>query len=374
MSDNQNRQMKLSKDEESAISSTVGAFLKSYLEKDAKTSDGEWLLRQLTASLPEKSAEYVEQIRDAITGEISRNEELKVSLEKAHSRGISREHWFASRLRKATADLSSEEAGKCLQRVYSALEDTNSALFSDRDGEEIIDAEIVSSPSLFQDGQEVNEYTFKNAARNIVQTAGMAGLQGVLSGANHYIDQHFPEGQFDAGQFIESSLEKGGTSIKTVVAGALETVAEKGLLSSLPSGTPASVAANISNIAVENVRTFSDLASGKISMSESIEKIGDTAVETVCGFVESTLQQYGPEAGTMIGGYIGSIFSPVGTAVGAFVGNVIGTFAGSKVGQAVTKGVKKVYGYVKENIFKPVANAAASLWEGAKSFFASIFS
>lgn len=98
---------------------------------------------------------------------------------------------------------------------------------------------------------------------------------------------------------IESSLEKGGTSIKT-----------------------------------------SDLASGKISMSESIEKIGDTAVETVCGVVESTLQQYGAEAGTMIGGYIGSIFSPVGTAVGAFVGNVIETFAGSKVGQAVTKGVK----------------------------------
>ena len=98
-----------------AFVSTLADFVRSYEQKAEDTSDGEWLLKQLAASLPEKGTEAVAQIRDAIISGIRYNEEVKSSLEAAQAKGISRDNWFAKRMKKATEGLNGEEAAKCMQ-------------------------------------------------------------------------------------------------------------------------------------------------------------------------------------------------------------------------------------------------------------------
>ena len=77
-------------DEITAVISALSDFASSYEQKDEKISDSDWLLSKLKASLPDKDSDSIKQICDAIISGLSHYEEVKSSLNAAHSKGISR--------------------------------------------------------------------------------------------------------------------------------------------------------------------------------------------------------------------------------------------------------------------------------------------
>lgn len=88
-----------------------------------------WLIPKMQEQLPEKSHEEIVSMVDEIVATIKVSEEKKASLEKAVASGRSKESWFASETKKATAGMSTQEAAKYLTNLDNALQQANESLY-----------------------------------------------------------------------------------------------------------------------------------------------------------------------------------------------------------------------------------------------------
>ena len=215
-----------------------------------------------------------------------------------------------------------------------------------------------------------NEFETKVLLGNIAKQTATAGLQGAAIGAGIDIACKICQGKdIKASDVVKTALQTGADfGTKTAVAGALKVSTEKGLIS-LPKGTPAATYASIAFVAVENLKVLGQMAEGKITPLECLDKMAQTTVATTAGIVASV-------KGTSIGAEIGSVLGPIGTAAGAFCGGIIGYMAGNKIGHAIAEGIKKVACIAKDiavSVVKTAASAltdmATSVWNGLTSLF-----
>lgn len=103
-------------------------FVKSYSANPTAPVES-WLIPQMQEQLPEKSHEEIVSMVDEIVATIKVSEEKKASLEKAITSGRSKESWFASEAKKATAGMSTQEAAKYLTNLDTALQQANESLY-----------------------------------------------------------------------------------------------------------------------------------------------------------------------------------------------------------------------------------------------------
>ena len=106
------------------------AFVESYITHQEDMSVPEWLQMELKAHIPEKSEKEIGEISSEIINTLTVNEEKKLSLEQAIQNGRSKEAWFASEIKHATSNMSTQEAIKYLKNLDDALKSTNDALYS----------------------------------------------------------------------------------------------------------------------------------------------------------------------------------------------------------------------------------------------------
>ena len=112
-------------EEGKAVAKTLSEFITSYSKKGEGTSDEDWLLTQFKVSMPDRDEEELTRMRDEIIEGVRQQEEAKKSLNKALSRGMSRESWFANECKKATSGMSAEESAKYLQMLDDNIVNTN---------------------------------------------------------------------------------------------------------------------------------------------------------------------------------------------------------------------------------------------------------
>ena len=217
-----------------------------------------------------------------------------------------------------------------------------------------------------------NEYKAKDLAIGIGKQAGQAALMGAAIGVGFDVAQKVWNGEeINGEELVESAIVSGADfGIKAAAAGALKVGAEKEIIRAIPKGTPAGTIANITYVAIENVKIINKMATGELTAKEGFEKMEQTTVATVAGIATST-------KGAAIGAVIGTVFGPVGAAVGGFVGGTIGYMAGSKVGETVVKGVQKVREKTKEvvkSVGRTVANVVTTVSNGIRDFCGSVMS
>ncbi|MFJ7970056.1 hypothetical protein [Psychrobacillus sp. NPDC096389] len=104
-------------------------FMESYITHKDSMSVEEWLPMELHINLPEKSRGEIQKISSEIISTITGIEEKKFSLEQAINNGRSKESWFASETKRASAHLSVQETSKYLQNLDNALVSANDALY-----------------------------------------------------------------------------------------------------------------------------------------------------------------------------------------------------------------------------------------------------
>lgn len=181
-----------------------------------------------------------------------------------------------------------------------------------------------------------SKYNIKDLAMGIAKQASGAAVQGALIGAGYNIaGKLWNNEKIDGEEVIKSALEAGvDFGVKAAAAGALKVGIEKEIITVIPKGTPASTIANITFIAVENVKVFGRMAKGELSFWDGIRKLEQTTVSTLAGVVSM-------EEGTALGSTLGAIWGPVGAAVGGFIGGSIGYMAGSAVGEKIVNFVQK---------------------------------
>ena len=206
------------------------------------------------------------------------------------------------------------------------------------------------------------EYKIKHLAQGIGRQAGYAAVQGAVIGAGLDLAQKVWDGEEIKGEeVVETALKSGADfGLKSAAAGAIKVGVEKDIIKVIPKGTPLSTISNIAFVTVENVKVIGKVATGELTASEGLEKMGQTTVSATAGLMAMG-------KGAAIGASVGTVLGPVGIAVGGFIGGSIGYMAGSKVGTAVYEGAKKIAKRGKEfikNVFNGVKNFGSSIRSG----------
>lgn len=209
-----------------------------------------------------------------------------------------------------------------------------------------------------------NEYRTKDLAIGIGKQAGQAALMGAAIGVGFNVAEKVWNGEkIDGEELVETAITSGlDFGVKAAAAGAVKVGVEKGLIRMIPKGTPAATIANITHVAIENVKIVGEIATGKLTIREGIEKMEQTTVATAAGIIAGA-------KGTAIGATVGTVFGPVGTVIGGFIGGTIGYMAGSKVGETVVKTVQKVRqkaGEVVRSLGRTVANGFRTVTSGLR--------
>ncbi len=199
-----------------------------------------------------------------------------------------------------------------------------------------------------------------------VSTAGMAALTQLLN-----------DEELDAEKIVKDGVISGlDTTAKSALASSLKVGVEKGVIKCLPKATTTAGYLGIATVAIDGVKIMSEIGEGKLTLSEGMEKMQDSACSTVGGILCS-----GKGAG--IGATIGTVLGPIGTAIGSFVGGFVGSCTGSKIGQAVSKGARTIVKGAKKIVEKgieivksvgsAVVNTVKSIGSAIGSLFSSIF-
>ena len=212
-----------------------------------------------------------------------------------------------------------------------------------------------------------NSYQMKDVAMGIAKEVGKAAVLGAAVSTGFSIARRVWNGdKVKSEEVVKTALETGkDIGIKAAASGALKVGAEKGLISAIPKGTPASTIANIVHVGVENVKVLSSIIKGKCTVQQGLERMERVTGAAIAGIA-------GAAKGAAIGATVGSLLGPVGTAVGGFVGGTIGHMAGSKVGKAVVKTYQKVRNTatkIVKTTVKAVGKALSSVADKVFSFF-----
>lgn len=207
-----------------------------------------------------------------------------------------------------------------------------------------------------------NEYKAKDLALGIGKQVGGACLQGAAIGAGMSIAKKVWDGEpVDGEEVIDTAISSGADfGVKVATAAALETASKMNILKTVPKIVEKNEVityANIAFIAVENVKTLGKVATGELTATEGLSKMGETTAASIAGIATST-------KGAIIGETIGAVLGPVGTLVGGFVGGTVGYVVGSKAVQTATGVVKKAAKKTIE-VAKEIGESVTS-WVGDK--------
>lgn len=205
-----------------------------------------------------------------------------------------------------------------------------------------------------------NEYKVRDLAVGIGKQAGQAALMGAAIGVGFDVAAKVWNGdEINGEELVETAITTGADAgIKAAAAGALKVGSEKGIISVIPKGTPASTITSIVHVAVEDAKVLGQMATGDLTFIEGIEKLEQTTVASVAGIAVST-------QGAALGATLGTVLGPVGTVIGGFIGGTVSYMAGSKLGQLVTKGAQAA----RRKVITAVSTAAETLKRAGQSIF-----
>lgn len=232
-------------------------------------------------------------------------------------------------------------------------------------------AEAKERQRKIQEERDAKQYEWNEVNRNaIVKSIGQKaavsaalaiGFQGArivgrriwnsLSGKiNNSIEE-------DAAEFAENALKSGvSTGLTVAITGGLVVAIKNGWLGKVLERTPAGQIANMVCLGIENAKILIDLANGKISGPEAVDRAGDATYSLIGSLALGA-------KGAAYGMAIGAALGPPGIFIGGLVGGVAGGIAGSEIGQLYWKGQKLFTQTMKDT--------ARALFSGAKSTVAS---
>ncbi|MCS4570191.1 hypothetical protein FZ989_05795 [Clostridium perfringens] len=178
-----------------------------------------------------------------------------------------------------------------------------------------------------------NEYKTRDLAIGIgKKKAGYAAIYGAAIGGGIEVATKLWNGEeIKSKEVVEQALISGADfGIKAAIAGALKVAVEKGIIKVIPKGTPAGAIANISYIAVENVKVIRKLASKEITTEEAIDKMKKVVIATFAGILSH--QEVNIAIMT-----IGQSLGPAGVVLGGVMGITLEYMKGSNFGETLVK-------------------------------------
>ena len=204
----------------------------------------------------------------------------------------------------------------------------------------------------------------KSIANNAVASGVLSS--GMLDGLEKVVGKKVIN-DFGGRELLEQALLSGNTEgIKVAASGALATCVNKGLVKALPANTPGIVVSGLASAGIENIKVLSQVASGKMTMPEALNRMGDMNLAMAYEFVWG---KYAKKVAALALNYIPVVGPIVSTLVTA------GTLplVGEKVRSLVFQGLKKVVPVVK-TVARKAYNTVKSVCSKVKNFVCNLLS
>lgn len=204
----------------------------------------------------------------------------------------------------------------------------------------------------------------KSIANNAVASGVLSS--GMLDGLEKVVGKKVIN-DFGGRELLEQALLSGNTEgIKVAASGALATCVNKGLVKALPANTPGIVVSGLASAGIENIKVLSQVASGKMTMPEALNRMGDMNLAMAYEFVWG---KYAKKVSALALNYIPVVGPIVSTLVTA------GTLplVGEKVRSLVFQGLKKVVPVVK-TVARKAYNTVKSVCSKVKNFVCNLLS
>lgn len=204
----------------------------------------------------------------------------------------------------------------------------------------------------------------KSIANNAVASGVLSS--GMLDGLEKVVGKKVIN-DFGGRELLEQALLSGNTEgIKVAASGALATCVNKGLVKALPANTPEIVVSGLASAGIENIKVLSQVASGKMTMPEALNRMGDMNLAMAYEFVWG---KYAKKVAALALNYIPVVGPIVSTLVSA------GTLplVGEKVRSLVFQGLKKVVPVVK-TVARKAYNTVKSVCSKVKNFVCNFLS
>lgn len=204
--------------------------------------------------------------------------------------------------------------------------------------------------------------------KSIANNAVVSGVlsSGMLDGLEKVVGKKVIN-DFGGRELLEQALLSGNTEgIKVAASGALATCVNKGLVKALPANTPGIVVSGLASAGIENIKVLSQVASGKMTMPEALNRMGDMNLAMAYEFVWG---KYAKKVAALALNYIPVVGPIVSTLVSA------GTLplVGEKVRSLVFQGLKKVVPVVK-TVARKAYNTVKSVCSKVKNFVCNFLS
>jgi hypothetical protein len=258
----------------------IGSFVTAYAERDKNVDFSVWLAEKLQHEMPDMTTNSSQRLSQEIIEAVDGYDQTLNELNEAVDTGQSKDEWLVSNLQEACVDMPVNEAGNILQQLDQKLIASNGQLMNE-DAADMVAGETA----------DWNEYSIKNTAINIGQQAILSGL-GV---ASNIIKANMESGESTdignvVGQVLQAGMDTAVCEVKSVVAGAMKTAIEKGLTDILPSDTPVGSICDMACSAVESAAALAAAATGKITLTEALDKASRSCVAAVCRFGSGALK------------------------------------------------------------------------------------
>lgn len=204
----------------------------------------------------------------------------------------------------------------------------------------------------------------KSIANNAVASGVLSS--GMLDGLEKVVGKKVIN-DFGGRELLEQALLSGNTEgIKVAASGALATCVNKGLVKALPANTPGIVVSGLASAGIENIKVLSQVASGKMTMPEALNRMGDMNLAMAYEFVWG---KYAKKVAALALNYI----PVVGPIVSKLVAAGTLPLVGEKVRSLVFQGLKKVVPVVK-TVARKAYNTVKSVCSKVKNFVCNLFS
>lgn len=325
------------------LKDTLGSFITAYAERDREIGFSEWLNQKLQQEIPNLSSEASEKLTVDIIQAVSDYNDTLGELNAAIESGQSKDEWLAEKLEEEYKTIPQNTAGEKLTQLENAYAVSNVQLMENDINVPIETTAVVEDADI-----SWNKYSLKSKAYDIGKQVGMNGIAVAANALKVKVESGEP---LNISNAVRETLQNGmindPSEIKAVVAGAVQTVAQKGAEKILPPDTPTENICYMAGAAVEGAEAMFDAASGKITTTEALDKTGRAAVAAGCRIGRLALK-----------GAISKI--PV-------VGSIVSELLGGLFDHMETP-------QFFNNVYTVVRDAAKATWEGIKEKGRKIFS
>lgn len=374
------RRKKLSADE------ILQEFLLSYLSRDEKISEKQWLAEKLSEFMPKTSAKEIEKFTEKILDGVKQTNGFIIDAQTSAALSYNPETWFYKKLMENFSDgnffdLICEKdqmlsdinqwlisSGRQFQNLENDdfLTNSSSKITEEKEASTIQTPQrnsIVTKDSLRQNlvksmlvqyqktmrtdlghitaGRDFNDVAFnlsRNAALNGVGGIALTtGLSLILRGSINSMERR---------EILKFLVTSGtNTGLRSAVAGALKVGAERGMLPIITRATPAAILTGLATLGIENSKIAYNYARGELNGWQAIDNAGRISTSTIYAL------GFGVK-GAAIGAASFAVIPLAGPFIGGLIGGVVGNILGEKLGNFSYERAKSLTLFAKDFIFE----------------------